>query len=142
MAVNRDSMTVVANELRAQHSPSYIVDQLYEQAVEKGSNAIIESIRTPGEVDFLKSKSKFFLLAVDADPAIRFQRIKLRNSETDHITFETFLANEEREMNSEDPNKQNLGKCRQMADFVLINNGNFGELYLQVETFFKSLKSL
>ena len=48
LPVNRDSMTAVGNDLRAQHSPSWIVEQLYEQANASGKNCIIESIRTPG----------------------------------------------------------------------------------------------
>lgn len=142
LPVNRDSMTSVANELRARHKPSYLVDQLYEKALAENRNTIIESIRTPGEVSSLKSKSEFYLLAVDANPEIRYQRIRKRNSETDHISYETFLANEEREMESEDPYKQNLKKCKQMADYVLNNDGDLENLYQQLETFLKRLYPL
>ncbi len=130
---NRDSMVIVANELRKNNSPAYITDQLYLEALDKGSDAVIESIRTPGEITSLKSKGNFYLFAIDADPKIRFERIKQRASETDKIDFETFLANENREMNSDDPNKQNLAKCIRMADFVFENNGTIKELINQVE---------
>ena len=60
---NRDSFTQVANDLRRLYSPSYIVDQLYERAAQQSQNAIIESIRTPGEIDSLKQKADFILLA-------------------------------------------------------------------------------
>ena len=50
MPNNRDSMTHLANELRTQNSPSYVTDQLYLESLEKNKNAIIESIRTPGEI--------------------------------------------------------------------------------------------
>ncbi len=133
LPVNRDSMTNVANKLRANHSPSYIIEQLYKKAVENGGNAIIESIRTPGEVEFLKKQGKFYLIAVDADPQIRYGRITLRASETDNITFETFLANEKREFTTADPNKQNLSRCIQLADIVLQNNGNLDELHKQLK---------
>jgi len=59
LPVNRDSMTSVANELRALHSPSYITDQLYLLAKEKGKNCVIESIRTPGEIVSLRQKKQF-----------------------------------------------------------------------------------
>jgi dephospho-CoA kinase len=130
---NRDSMVTVANELRQQNSPSFITDQLYIQATKTGMNAVIESIRTPGEVISLKSKGNFFLFAINADPKIRYSRIKQRASETDKVDFETFLANEKREMSSDDPNRQNLGKCIDLADFVFTNNGTIEELVLQVE---------
>jgi dephospho-CoA kinase len=126
--VNRDSMTSVANDLRAKHSPSYIIDQLYARARANGKNCVIESIRTPGEIDSLRKKENFCLFAVDADPAIRFRRIKARASETDKVDFETFSANEKREMDTDDPNKQNLQKCISMADYVFDNNGSINEL--------------
>ena len=133
LPVNRDTMTNVANELRAANTSYYIVGELYKKALASGQNAVIESIRTPGEVEFLKQQGNFILIAVDADTKIRFDRIKKRKSETDQIDFETFAANEKREMTTADPNKQNLQKCIQMADFTLLNNGTIDELIQQLE---------
>ena len=134
MELNRDTFVVVANDLRATHCPSYITDQLYLQAAENGENAIIESVRTPGEVESLRQQEHFLLFAVDADPEIRYERVVGRGSETDHISYETLLENEAREMSSTDPNHQNIGRCMQMADHVFMNNGDFEDLYRQIET--------
>jgi dephospho-CoA kinase len=134
LIVNRDSMVLVANKLRADHSPSYIIDQLYEQALLTGKNCIIESIRTLGEVESLREKGDFLLLAVDADPMLRYDRIVMRNSETDRISFVTFVENEEREMQSNDPNKQNIGKCIDAADYIFYNNSTVADLFKQLET--------
>lgn len=131
---NRDTMFRIANELRAANGPSYVTDQLYEQARAEGKNCVIESIRTPGEIDSLRAKGSFFLLAVDADPQMRYQRILLRQSETDKISEPTFRENEEREMNTTDPNRQNLRRCIEMADFVLLNNGTKKDLVRQLES--------
>ena len=133
MEPNRDSFTSVANELRAAHSPSYVTDCLYERAAQQSHDAVIESIRTPGEIDSLQAKGNFQLWAVDADSEIRYRRAVLRNSETDHVTYETFLANERREMTSTDPNKQNLSVCIARADTVLQNNGDLAALYQAVD---------
>jgi dephospho-CoA kinase len=133
LPLNRDSMVIVANELRRLNSPSFITDQLYFKALKANKNAVIESIRTPGEIDSLRQKGKFFLFAVDADPETRFERIRKRNSETDQIDYVTFINNEQREMTSTDPNSQNLKKCREMADYVFWNDGSIGELYKKVE---------
>ncbi len=133
MEVNRDSMTLVGNDLRAQHTPSWIVEQLYEQAQASGCNCIIESVRTTGEVDALRGKPNFYLFAVDADPKVRYERAVLRGSETDHVSYETFLANEQREMDNSDPNKQNLRGCIERADFRFDNNGSIELLHQQVE---------
>jgi dephospho-CoA kinase len=140
MAVNRDSMVLVANDLRKKNSPSYIIDRLYEKAIATGRNSIIESIRTPGEVYSLREKGRFYLLAVDADPEVRYQRISVRNSETDNVSFETFLENEKREMNSSDPNAQDLSKCIELADFRLRNNGTIEQLNKQTEEILLKIK--
>jgi dephospho-CoA kinase len=134
LQVNRDSMVKVANGLRATHSPSYIIDELYKQALLTGKNCIIESIRTPGEVESLREKGNFLLFAVDADPMLRYDRIVMRNSETDRISFATFLENEEREMQSNDPAKQNIGKCIEQADQIFYNNSTVPDLYKRLES--------
>ena len=139
MPDNRDSMVLVANELRKLHGPSYVTDQLYFRAARLGKNCVIESIRTPGEIDSLKKKGEFFLFAVDAEPLIRYRRISERKSETDHVSFETFTSNEAREMNTSDPNKQNLQACIGMADYTLNNDGTREALFRQVESILHSI---
>ena len=133
LEVNRDTMTLVGNDLRARHSASWIVEQLYEQAAASGCNCIIESVRTPGEVQALRGKPNFCLFAVDADPKLRYQRAVLRGSETDHIDYDTFLANEAREMDNPDPAKQNLAYCIAHADYSFDNGGTIEHLHQQVE---------
>jgi dephospho-CoA kinase len=126
-------MVIVANDLRATFSPSYIVEQLYEQAKADGKNAIIESLRAVGEVEALKQKEDFLFFAIDADPKMRYERVVLRGSETDKISYDEFIANEQREMINTDPTKQNISKCMQLADHVFTNNGTLEELHQQIE---------
>jgi len=140
MPLNRDSMVEVANELRAMHAPWHIVEQLYLQARQSGKNCIIESIRTPGEVEMLRKKENFYLFAVDAEPQIRYTRIQGRMNETDNITYATFLENEKREMASDDPNKQNILKCVEMADFRINNNNGLNELFEQLDQILKKIE--
>ena len=130
---NRDSMFNLANELRAAYGPSYVVDQLFEEAGRSGKNSIIESIRTTGEIASLRKRGMFYLFAVDADPEIRYERIQLRKSVTDSVSFETFTENEQRESISSNPGVQNIQACIKEADFVILNNGTMQELYQKVD---------
>lgn len=139
MYVNRDTMRSLANQLRKENSPSYIIEKLAEKALQSGKNCIIESIRTPGEVEALKKYPKFVLLAVDADINLRYQRIRERNSVTDQVSFETFVDNEKLEMHSEDPNEQNLSRCIEMADHTILNNDSIDSLNNDIEAFLKNL---
>lgn len=137
--INRDSLTFTANELRKIHGSSYITDCLYDKAIAGNKNAIIESIRATGEILSLKEKSKnsingqFILLSIDAPAPLRYKRIKLRNSSTDNVDFETFLANEQREMNNEDASKQNLSACMSLADCNLYNAGTVDSLQADID---------
>lgn len=128
LPVNRDNMREVANDLRAAHSPSYIVEQLYQQALAAGGDAVIESLRTTGEVTALRKKPDFHLFAVDCPIKLRYQRIKARRSETDMVDFETFVANEAAEMHGTDPGTQNLAACIRLADHFFKNDGSISEL--------------
>lgn len=135
---NRDNMVLVANDLREKNnSSSFIADQLFKRALESGQNCVIESLRTVGEIESLRKKGNFILLAVNADPKIRYERILKRSASTDDVSFEKFLIDEEREMESTDPNKQNLKKCIEMADFVIENNGKIEELNSKLEEILK-----
>ncbi|MBL7790279.1 MAG: AAA family ATPase [Chitinophagales bacterium] len=131
---NRDHLTELANALRAKNnSPSFIIEELYKEATLDGGNAIIESIRTTGEIEKLKSFGNFILLAVDADQDVRYQRAFARKSPTDKISFEKFQADEAREMTSNNPNNQNLSSCIQMADCIILNNKGLVELHENVD---------
>lgn len=141
LEINRDNFVVVANDIRAAHTPSFIIEEIYQQAAEKGQDCIIESIRSPGEAEALRTKDNFYLLAIDADPKIRFARITLRQNETDHVSFEIFQDNEARELENEDPNKQNISRCIQMADKELHNNGTLEELHQQIETIINDIEN-
>jgi dCMP deaminase len=90
-------------------------------------------------VEALRNKPNFYLFAVDADPKVRYERVVLRGSETDHVDYATFLANEQREMDSEDPNKQNLGYCIAHADFRFDNGGTIAQLNDQVQQVLKGI---
>lgn len=139
LELNRDSFVAVANELRQNNTPSFIAEELYKEAVAAGKDCIIESLRTVGEITALRAKGSFYLFAVDAEQKLRYTRIVERASETDKINFDTFVDNENREMQSTDPNKQNLDACMKLADFTFVNNGSFDELYRHIDEALKQL---
>jgi len=133
MEANRENLINMGNELRNQYGPSAMAQLLYEEASKTEKNCIIESIRTLGEIELLRSKGNFTLLAVDADPQTRYERVVLRGTATDKVSFEKFVELEKIEMENTDPNKQNISVCVKNADFVIQNNGDLEELYRQID---------
>lgn len=129
---NRGTMLVVANDLRTQHGPGYIAQQLLAEAKLDGGNAVIESVRSLGEADHLK-KNSALLWAVDASMPVRYERVLGRMSETDRISFERFVADEAAEIDNAEATKPNLRGVIAVSDAVLTNNGTPEDLYQQVE---------
>ena len=130
--IDRTSLQNIGNELRKKFGPAYITKKLFKKAKKGNVNAIIESIRNPKEAKFIKSHSGF-LLAVTADQKTRYKRIKLRGGEKDNITFIEFKEQEEKELQSKDPNAQNLNKCLLIANWHFVNNSSKKSLYEKVE---------
>jgi dephospho-CoA kinase len=134
LSITRDNMVLVANDLRKNYGPSYVAEELFKMAQNSDKNCVLESLRTFGEIESLKKKGKFFLFAVNAERRTRYNRIQKRNNaQSDNVSFQKFIEQEETEMRSNDPNKQNLSKCIQMADYIFDNNGSLEDLYKQVD---------
>lgn len=129
---DRDNMKKVANDLRASHSSSYIIELLFKEADISGGNVVIESVRTFGEVDFLKSHGAK-ILAVDADRSLRYRRITERGFSTDDVSFEDFCKQEDAELKNDDSSKQNLLGVMARADNLIKNNGTLDELHAKVD---------
>ena len=140
--LTRGNMNELANGLRADNHPAILIQKLLEEAQKDGGRAIIESIRTPGEATLLRKFKNFRLLAVDADPRVRYERVVVRGSSTDKVTFEQFIADEQKEMTSTDPNKQNISKCFELADATLHNDGSLEDLKVQIRTYTSSKLNL
>jgi dephospho-CoA kinase len=127
---DKETMREVANDLRKEHGSSYIIERLYELA--KGdSSAVIESVRTIGEAEFLK-KLGARIIAVDGDKKLRFERIAQRD-DGKAPDFETFSDIEDREMASADPWDMNVFGVMQLADARIENNGTLEELHAAVD---------
>lgn len=131
---NRDVMIDFANALRKAHGPQYVFDELYARASARDGNAVIESIRTVGEAEALKARGGT-LLSIDANQDLRYERIHGRGSDLDHVTKEEFVAQEAREMHSDDPNKQNIARVMQMADHTINNDGSLRKLHEHLDHF-------
>lgn len=139
LPTDRNQMRLTANELREKFGNEVVVKLAYERAVaEKKDRVVIESIRALAEAKYLKDRGGI-LLAVDADPEIRFARVQSRRSETDQVSFEQFIANEELEKNDPNPHGMQKSAVMALADYTIINNGSVTELYTQVEDFLTKL---
>jgi dephospho-CoA kinase len=110
-------------------------DFLAQQVMKKvEGKAVIDSIRNPEEVRFLKSKKNFILLAIDADVELRYERVKKRGRDESAATLQEFIEKEDEEKTT-NPTQQQLHICLEMADFTVLNEGSLEDLYNKLEKF-------
>ena len=135
LPVTRNQLRLTANQMREEFGDDIVVRHSFDRAQAEGKSfAVIESVRASAEAIFLKSH-KVILLAVDADVALRFERVQSRRSSTDHVTFEEFVAQEELEKNDTNPHGMQKAKVMEMADDTICNNGTLEELQSAVDIF-------
>jgi dCMP deaminase len=94
----------------------------------------VDSIRNPSEIEALRRRNDFTLLAVQADLRSRFQRSKLRGREAAAPTLEQFAREEELELDSDDPSRQMLLATERLADVTVTNDGSIEDLHRQLDT--------
>ncbi len=140
LPINRDTLPTMGTELRTKFGAGYITEQLFDQASKNGNNGVIESIRSLGEAEFLKSHGAL-LWAVDADRELRYERIVKRGSGTDKVSFEEFCIQEDRELSTNDKFDMDVLGVMAMADHTFYSNAGKDELYVAVEEALQELQS-
>lgn len=90
---------------------------------------IVEGIRRFSDIEYLKRIENFKLVYITADIKTRYRRLTKRqeNSDDQAKSLEGFQKDHEHESESQ---VQEVGKT---AEYIIDNNGNFDELYKQVD---------
>ncbi|MCJ7579656.1 MAG: AAA family ATPase [Candidatus Aminicenantes bacterium] len=127
----RDNLIRKGNELRSSGGADFLARQVMKKVEGK---AVIDSIRNPEEVRFLKSNKNFILLAIDADAELRYERVKKRGRNESAATLQEFIKKEDEEK-TENPMQQQLHTCFEMADFKILNEGSLVDLTNKLEEF-------
>ena len=92
----RENLIEGGRELRRQGGGGILAEMLLERL--NGRDAVIDSIRTPAEVDALRRREDFILIEVVADPGIRWSRAKIRSRPGDPTSEADFIESEKKEL--------------------------------------------
>ncbi len=137
--VNRDSLQAVGGELREKFGPEVLAKRVWEKLVNLNcQQAVVDGIRGTEEVEFLKRKPNFYLLAVLADKKIRHQRMINRGRKDEKISRREFQQMEERDKRAEG---RDIEGCLARADFKIENNRTIKEFQKEIEKLLRKLKS-
>jgi dephospho-CoA kinase len=128
-APTRNNLIKMGNELRDKFGPDILARLVMKKVKDK---AVIDSIRNPKEVEYLRKQKSFIFLAVDAPVELRYKRAKKRGREESASTLQQFIEKEKEEMTEREKGQQ-LQKCMDMADLVIVNDGSLEDLYRKLE---------
>lgn len=131
LEANRENLIQTGNALRAEFGPAILAERV-KTRLRPDRNYVIDSIRNPYEVDALRATGGFRLLHLDAPRPLRFERTVQRGGPRTPASFEQFVEQEDREMNSPDPNHQQLRATWAKADSIVENGGSIEALKKEV----------
>ncbi len=125
----RDNLIKMGNALRKKWGADILARRVMRKVRGK---AVIDSIRNPKEVEYLKKQKNFILIAVDAPVAVRYERVKKRGRQESASTLQEFIRKEEEER-SDFEKEQQLQTCMKMADMTVVNDGRLEDLHLKLK---------
>ena len=127
--VTRSNLIKMGTELREKFGPDILAKRIMKKVKHR---AVIDSIRNPSEVEYLREQKDFVLLCIDAPVELRYERVRKRGRKESAATLEEFIKKEEEEMTGYEKGQQLLN-CMKMADYTLINEGSLEDLHKKVE---------
>ena len=133
----REALIDGGRELRRQGGGGILAEMLLE--ILSGEDAVVDSIRTPAEVQALRKRGDFFLIEVRADEDSRWERMNLRGRAGDPVDKQVFLKQEEAEASSKDEAGQALDATAELADISIDNDGTLEELEMKLEEVWSDL---
>jgi len=138
--VTREKLIEMGIEMREKGGAGILAKRVLA-SLESEHNYVIDSIRNPAEVEVLRRRPDFSLFVIDALEKTRFERSLIRARENTAATFEQFMAEEERELRSENPAAQQLVATMALANKVIENNGTIETLHYKLNAILPTLMS-
>ena len=129
--INRDSLIEGGRTLRKEGGGGILAEMLLE--IIDGADAVVDSIRTPMEVEILRSRGDLILIEIKASEDRRWSRLQDRARPGDPLNKLLFIKQENKEIKSKDEAGQALDATALMADIQITNDGTIDDLYLKLD---------
>ncbi len=136
LSTTREDLQKVGNLLREEYGDESILSKRILNKI-KSDMAVVDGVRNRAEIRELRKTKDFYLIGVDAPPRLRFERLKKRNRKGDPNTFEEFKKLDDEE--NMGLKGQEINKCLQMADFIVINDSSLEDLKKKVDDVLKNI---
>lgn len=141
LTVTRKNLQDVGDSLRQKFGPA-ILAELIAPKISNNSDKqfVIDSVRNPAELTYLKKHFKTFVVGITASPEKRYAMMQARGREWDPKTREEFDKLETRDRGiGQESYGQQVEACLKMADVVIDNNGTLQQFQDGLDFFLQQL---
>ncbi len=135
---SRENLQKISTIFRQNFSEDILSKVIFHDADNDAHPVIaVDGVRRFSDIFYLREMPNFKLVYVEADIEKRFERIKKRRENTDDAgkTLEQFKKDQEQEAEAQ------IRALKEGADYVVDNNGDFTDLYAQIDNIIKSYQS-
>lgn len=133
---SRENIQKISTLLRANFGEDLLAKGIANDASKLDADiVVIDGVRRPTDIEHLVVLPNFFLVKIDADEKLRYERLVKRNENfgDSEKTFEQFKKDHESEADSLVP------KVMATAKYSIYNNGSFEDLYKQIDDIVEEL---
>jgi len=127
---SRENLQKLSTSLRANFGEDLLAKVIAMDASKLDSEiVVIDGVRRMADMKYLKELPNFYLIKVEVDAKIRYQRMVARNENAGDKdkTFEQFIADQNNETEKEIPTVMDFAKIS------IDNNGTLEELYRKTD---------
>lgn len=128
IALTRENLVKFGREIAAEEGMDYLAKVILEKIPSTG---VVAGMRQIPQIEYLRDNADLVLLAIDADPAVRFARASGRGKSGEAATLVEFI---EREQEENSGTVQRLFDCMKLADYHLVNDGSVEELKQKIDS--------
>jgi dephospho-CoA kinase len=128
--VSRENLQKLSTILRSGFGEDLLAKVIATDASKLNSDiVIVDGVRRMADIKYLKDLPNFYLIKVEVDAKLRYERMKNRNENVGDKdkTFEQFLNDQNNEAEKGIPEVMNFAKLS------IENNGTLDELYYQTD---------
>ena len=137
--ITRDNLMATGQKLREQFGAGVLAARALKKT-DESTNWIIDGIRNPAEVEELRKRPDFILIANTAPEDLIISRILSRKRADDTLNEEAIRQKLRREMGEDEPPEgQQVAKCIEMADYTFENTMPMNEVEAAFMKLYKTL---
>ena len=129
--LNRKNLQDIGNELREKFGGQVLAERTAILLLDSENPIVIDSIRNPGEIEFLRETLGVKIIGITAPEELRLEWYLSRSRERneDGVSVEDFMRANSRDLGQgESISGQQVNKCLEMADYIIENNGSKEQL--------------